>query len=83
MVFDMFCTSRSRAGCKKPHQKILSLAEVMIFLNLSHNTITIRMQTSNRDVSNQLKEHILRKPYKLESRGLKLGSYVPLMSFYK
>ena len=27
MVFDMFCIS----GCKKPHQKILFLAEVIIF----------------------------------------------------
>ena len=55
----------------------------MNFLNLAHNTITIRVQTSNRDISKQLKEQFVRKPYKLEPRGLKLGSYVPLMSFYK
>ena len=29
--FDMFCISRSRARCKKPHQKILFLTEVMDF----------------------------------------------------
>ena len=46
---------------KKPHQKILILAEVMNFLNLAHNTITLRVQTSNRDNSKQLKEHFLRK----------------------
>ena len=36
-----FCISRSRAGYKKPHQKILFLAEVINFLNLAHNTNTI------------------------------------------
>ena len=35
---------------QKPHQKILFLAEVINFLNLAHNTITIHVQTSNRDV---------------------------------
>ena len=34
--------------------KILFLAEVMNFLNQAHNTITIRMQTLNRDISKQL-----------------------------
>ena len=46
--------SWSRAGCKKAHQKILFLAEVMNFLNLAHNTITIRTQTSNRCISKRL-----------------------------
>ena len=36
------------------------------FLNMAHNTITLRVQTSNHDISKQLKEHFLRKPYKLE-----------------
>ena len=31
MIFDMFCISRSRVGCKNPYQKILFLAEVMNF----------------------------------------------------
>ena len=53
-IFDMFCISRSRAGCKKPHQKILLLAEVMIFFNLAHNTVTISAQTSNRGISKRL-----------------------------
>ena len=39
---------------KKTHQKILFLAKVMNLLNLAHNTITIRVQTSNRDISKQL-----------------------------
>ena len=38
----------------KTASKILFLAEVMNFLNLAHNTITIRVQTSNRDISEQL-----------------------------
>ena len=57
MIFDMFCISRSRAGCQKTHQKILLLAEAggsYEFFNLAHNTITIRMQISNRDISKQL-----------------------------
>ena len=33
--------SWSRAGCKKPHQKILFLAQVMNFLNQAHNTSII------------------------------------------
>ena len=36
------------------------------FLDLAHNTITIRVQTSNRDISKQLSEHFFRKPYKLD-----------------
>ena len=43
---------------QKPHQKILFLAEVMNFLNLDHNTITIRLQTSNRDISKQLGSYV-------------------------
>ena len=80
IVFDMFCILRSRAGCKKPHQKILFLVEVMIFLNLAHNTITIRVQTSNRDISKTLGTFFEKT---IQARALKLGSYVPLMSFYK
>ena len=55
---------------QKLNQKILILAKVINFLNLAHNTITIRMQTSNRDISKQLKEHFLRKPFKLEVSNL-------------
>ena len=58
--------ARSRAGCNKPHQKVLFLAEVLNFLNLAHNIITIRMQTSNRDISKQLKEKKLKKPCMVE-----------------
>ena len=58
--------SWSRAGCKKPHHKILILAEVMIFLNLAHNTITIRKQTSNCSISKRRKEHFLRKQCMVE-----------------
>ena len=39
---------------QKTASKTLFLAEVMIFLNLAHNTITLRVQTSNRDISKQL-----------------------------
>ena len=53
-------------------RKILFLAEVMIFKFLAHNTITIRSQTSNRGTFFEKAMH---------GRGLRLGSYVPLMSF--
>ena len=39
---------------QKTASKILFLAEVIDFLNLAHNTITICVQTSNRDISKQL-----------------------------
>ena len=59
---------------------ILFLAETMIFLNMAHNTITIHVQTSDRDISKQLYRNIFEKT--IQARGLKLGSYVPLISFY-
>ena len=77
----MFCISRSRAGYKKLHQKILFLAEVMNFFNLAHNTITLRVQSSNRDISKQLKEHFKIKPYKLEVSNLVVTFLT--MIFYK
>ena len=64
MGFDMFCISRSRAGCKKPHGKILFLVEVMNFFKSGSQ------KNSNRDISKQLKDHFLRKPYKLEVLNL-------------
>ena len=77
MAFDMFCISRSRARCTKPHQKILLLAEVMNFLNLAYNTIIIlQIAISQNNFSNIFEKTI-------QARGLKLGSIVPLMSFYK
>ena len=39
------------------------------FLNLAHNAITIRVQTSNCDISKQLKEHFEKT---IQARGLKL-----------
>ena len=56
---------------QKPHQKILFLAEVMNFLNLAHNTITIRVQTLKTTLGTFFEKTI-------QARGLKLGSYVPL-----
>ena len=53
IVFDMFCISRSRAGCKKIASIDIIPSGSYEFFNLAHNTITIRVQTSNRDISKQ------------------------------
>ena len=55
---------------QKTASKNIILSGSYEFFNLAHSSITIRMQTSNRDISNQLKEHFLRKPYKLEVSNL-------------
>ena len=78
MVSDMFCISRSRVV---EHQKILFLAEVMYFLNLAYNTITIHVCKLQIVISQNNFRNIFEKS--IQARGLKLGSYVPLMSFYK
>ena len=42
------------SGCKKPHQKILFLAEVMNFLNLAHIQLLYTCKLQNRDISKKV-----------------------------
>ena len=65
---------------QKTASKNIILSGSYDFLNLAHNTITIRVQTSNRDISKTLGTFFEKT---IQARGLKLGSYVPLMSFDK
>ena len=75
-----FCISRSRAGCKNASKNIISSWSYEFFKSGSQYKY-YTVQTLNRDISKQLKEHFFEKT--LQARGLKLGCFVPLISFYK
>ena len=80
MVFDMFCISRSKAGCKKKCiKKIVFLAKVMNFFKYGSQyyyfTCALHtVQASNCNISKQLEKHFLQKPCMVETRGPELCS---------
>ena len=77
MVFDMFCISRSRAGCKKN-----ALKNIMIFFKSGsqYNYYYMRANYKSRYLKTTLGTFFEKT---IQARGLKLGSYVTLMSFFK
>ena len=68
-----FLSQGVEQDAKKPHQKILFLAEVMDFFKSGS-------QYKSRYFKITLGTYFEKN---IQARGLKLGSYVPLMSFYK
>ena len=54
MVLIYFVTQGVEQDAKKTASKNIISSRSYEFLNLAHNTITICVQTSNRDISKQL-----------------------------
>ena len=74
--------SRSRGRCKKPHQKILFLTEVMNLLKSGsqYNYYYMRANFKLWYLKTTLGTFFEKT---IHGRGLKLSCYVPLMSFNK
>ena len=70
MIFFCFVTQEVEQDAKTTSKNIIPSGSYDFFFNLAHNTITMRLQTSNRDILKRHKEYFLRKPYKLEVSNL-------------